>query len=42
MTFPDPSTAAKPATASAPGGLNSCRMMSLFELFPFEFEPTGP
>ena len=36
------STIAKPAAAVEPGGLNSCRMMSLFELLPFEFDPTGP
>jgi hypothetical protein len=34
MTSPLPSTIAKPATASEPGGLKSCRMMSLFELLP--------
>ncbi len=42
MTFPEPSTAAKPATAVEPGGLNRTRIRSLFVLFPFGFEPTGP
>ena len=42
MTFPDPSTAAKPAAAIEPGGSNRTLIRSLFELFPFEFEPTGP
>jgi hypothetical protein len=42
MTFPFPSTIAKPATACAPGGLKNCRMMSLFELLPTGSLPTGP
>ena len=42
MTAPVASTIAKPAAASDPGGLKSCRMMSLFELLPNELMPTGP
>jgi hypothetical protein len=42
MTFPFSPTIAKPATASEPDGLNRRRMMSLFELLPTGFVPTGP
>jgi hypothetical protein len=42
MTLPLASTIANPATAVAPGGSKRCRMMSLFELLPTGFVPTGP
>jgi hypothetical protein len=42
MTSPFASTIAKPAGPSEPGGSNRCRMISLFELLPTGFVPTGP
>ena len=42
MTFPSAPTIAKPATAVEPDGLKRARMMSLFELLPTGFVPTGP